>query len=144
MAQGIGNIDPALYSPLNLAFLGDGVYSLMVRTRLVAECNRPAHTLNKLASGKVCAVCQSADYYRLLPFLNEEELKIIKRGRNANPSQKAKNATVAEYRNATGLETLVGYLYLKGDNERLEEIFNLIWDEVTYEESAEEPADEKC
>jgi ribonuclease-3 family protein len=142
MAYGLEPMNPALYSPLNLAFVGDGVYSLMVRKRLVTEDNRPVHTLNKLANRKVCAVCQSLDYYRLLPFLNEEELKIIKRGRNANPSQKAKNATVAEYRNATGLETLFGYLYLKKDKKRLEEIFNLIWSEVTYEECQE--SDEEC
>ncbi|MDR2167212.1 MAG: ribonuclease III [Clostridiales bacterium] len=125
--------DPSLLSPLNLAFVGDAVYSLLVRTRLVAAANRPAHALNKQASAKVCAVRQSADYYYLLQFLSDEELSVLKRGRNANPSQKAKNASIAEYRNATGLETLFGYLYLKGDFERMMELFNLCWSEDANE-----------
>jgi len=121
--------NPEQYSPLNLAFVGDAVYSLLVRGKLVASANRPAHALNKMANAKVCAVCQSKDYYRLLPMLTEHEAAVLKRGRNASPSQKAKNATIAEYRNATGLEALLGYLYLKGDFDRLMEIFNICWDE---------------
>ena len=123
----IKGAEPAALSPLNLAFVGDGVYSLLVRTRLVVDANRPAHALNKESSRRVCASRQSADYYRLLPHLTDAEAAILKRGRNANPSQKAKNATIAEYRNATGLECLLGYLYLKGDNDRLLEIFNICW-----------------
>jgi len=119
--------DPGQLSPLNLAFVGDAVYSLLVRTRLVLEANRPAGELNKQSSARVCAVQQSKDYYRLLPFLSDDELALIKRGRNANPQHKAKNATAGEYRNATGLECLFGYLYLKGENCRIMELFNICW-----------------
>ncbi|MCL2753060.1 MAG: hypothetical protein FWE44_02815 [Defluviitaleaceae bacterium] len=119
--------DFAQLSPLNLAFVGDAVFSLLVRTRLVAGCNQSAHRHNKAATEHVCAVGQSINYYTLLPYLSDKELSIIKRGRNANPSQKAKNASFAEYRNATGLEALFGYLYLNGENERMMELFNICW-----------------
>jgi len=119
--------DPVQLSPLNLAYVGDAVYSLLVRTRLVACGNASAHTHNKAANVRVCAVGQSQNYYKLLPHLDEREMAIIKRGRNANPSQKAKNASFAEYRNATGLEALFGYLYLSGKNERMMELFNICW-----------------
>jgi ribonuclease-3 family protein len=127
LSETAAGIEPQLLSPLNLAFVGDAVYSLLVRTRLVAAANRPTHALNKEASAKVCAVRQSADYYRVLQILSDEELSVLKRGRNANPSQKAKNASFAEYRNATGLEALFGYLYLKGEHNRMIELFNLCW-----------------
>ncbi|MCL2576143.1 MAG: ribonuclease III [Defluviitaleaceae bacterium] len=117
----------AQLSPLNLAFVGDAVYSLLVRTRLVAACNQSSHEHNKQANAVVCAVSQSKNYYKLLPILSDNELSIIKRGRNANPSQKAKNASFAEYRNATGLEALFGYLYLNGEKSRLIELFNICW-----------------
>jgi len=124
----VGDIrDAAQLSPLNLAFVGDAVFSLLVRTRLVGACNQPAYAHNKAASTYVCAVAQSKNYYTLLPYLSDKELAIIKRGRNANPSQKAKNASFAEYRNATGLEALFGYLYLSGENCRMMELFNICW-----------------
>jgi len=118
-----------LYSPLNLAFLGDAVFTLLVRSRLVTAANRPANVLNKAANAKVNAVSQSLNYYCLLPFLTSEEAAVIKRGRNANPGYKAKNATVAEYRNATGLEALFGYLYLSNQILRLLELFDKCWSE---------------
>ena len=124
---------PDQLSPLNLAFVGDAVYSLLVRTKLVVAANRPAHALNKAANSKVCAVAQAANYYRLLPHLTETELAVLKRGRNANPSQKAKNASYAQYRNATGLEALYGYLFLKGENARILELFNICWSEANNE-----------
>ncbi|MCL2855954.1 MAG: ribonuclease III [Defluviitaleaceae bacterium] len=125
--------DAGQFSPLNLAFVGDGVYSLLVRTRLVAGANRPVGSLNKLSSQRVCAVRQSADYYRILPLLTQDETNMIRRGRNASPHHKAKNASMAEYRNATGLEALFGYLYLRGENARILELFDIIWSEDTDE-----------
>jgi len=119
--------DAGQLSPLNLAFVGDAVFSLLVRARLVSACNQSAHQHNKAANSHVCAIAQSRNYYILLPFLNDKELSVIKRGRNANPSQKAKNASFAEYRNATGLEALFGYLFLKGENARMMELFNICW-----------------
>lgn len=121
--------DPGQMSPLNLAFVGDAVYSLLTRQYIVTDAVRPPGELNKRSSAHVCATKQSKDYYKILEHLTEKELAIIKRGRNASPSQKAKNATVADYRNATGLETLFGYLYLKGENQRILELFDICWNE---------------
>jgi len=122
-----GQTNPTHYSPLNLAYLGDAVYTLLVRTRLVTMANRPAHALNKLQNAKVKAQTQSANYHKLKPHLTEEEAAILKRGRNANPSHKAKNASIADYRNATGLEALFGYLYLANQTERILELFDICW-----------------
>jgi len=124
-----GDMPAHHYSPLNLAYVGDAVYSLLVRTRLVAEANRPTNDLNKIANSKVKAASQSANYYKLQEHTTDEETAILKRGRNANPHQKAKNATFADYRNATGLETLFGYLYLSGQNNRILELFDICWGE---------------
>ena len=126
---------PHNYSPLNLAYLGDAVYTLLTRTRLVTQANRPTHALNKIANVKVKAATQSANFYKLQQHLTPEELAVLKRGRNANPAQKAKNATFADYRNATGLEALFGYLYLNGENSRILELFDICWsdaDEKTH------------
>ena len=121
--------DPAQISPLNLAFVGDAVYSLLTRQYIVTDATRPTGELNKRSSAHVCATKQSKDYYKLLEHLTDKELAIIKRGRNASPSQKAKNASVVDYRNATGLEALFGYLYLKGENKRILELFDICWNE---------------
>ncbi|MCL2397836.1 MAG: ribonuclease III [Defluviitaleaceae bacterium] len=121
------NTQPKELSPLNLAFVGDAVYTLLARSRLVAQANRPTNTLNKLASARIKAATQSANYYKLQSHLTEEELAIMKRGRNANPGQKAKNATIADYRNATGLEALFGYLYLSDQTARVLELFDICW-----------------
>lgn len=120
---------PHLYSPLNLAYVGDAVYTLLVRTRLVTEANRPTAALNKAEGKLVNAPTQSALYRLLMPRLLPEEVVIIRRGRNANPGQKAKNATFADYRNATGLEALFGYLYLDNQTARLLELFDICWSE---------------
>ena len=121
------------YSPLNLAYIGDAVYTLLTRTRLVTQANRPTHALNKISNQKVKAAAQSANYYKIQQHLNEDELAILKRGRNANPPQKAKNATFADYRNATGLEALFGYLYLSGQTARILELFDICWSDANEE-----------
>ena len=126
--------DPNHLSPLNLAYLGDAIYSLLTRTKLVTQANRPTRALNKIANHAVSAPCQAANYHKLQPHLTEEEISILKRGRNANPGQKAKNASFTDYRSATGLEALFGYLYLQGSNDRLLELFELCW---TWSESNE-------
>ena len=125
-----GNNPAHQYSPLNLAYIGDAVYSLLVRTRLVTQANRPAHALNKIANANVKAAAQSANYYKIQPYLTPDEIVVLKRGRNANPAQKAKNATYADYRNATGLEALFGYLYLAGETARILEIFDICWSDA--------------
>lgn len=119
--------NPKLYSPLVLAYLGDAVLELMVRERLVRQANQPVNRLHQLTVERVCAAAQSAAVERLLPVLDEEELAIYKRGRNANGNHVPKHADPQDYRRATGLEALFGYLYLKGEPGRIEELFALIW-----------------
>ncbi|MCL2376278.1 MAG: ribonuclease III [Defluviitaleaceae bacterium] len=128
-----GQAAPHNYSPLNLAYIGDAVYSLLVRTRLVTQANRPTHALNKAATAKVKATDQSANYYKLQTHLTEEELSVLKRGRNASPATKAKSASYADYRNATGLEALFGYLYLEGQTARILELFDICWSDSNEE-----------
>ena len=106
-------------SPLTLAYLGDAVYEEIVRTRLVLMGNCPVNRLHLSASRLVKASAQSRIMDFLEPMLSEEEHAVYKRGRNANSHTMAKNATMGDYRRATGFEALVGYLYLKNDRERL-------------------------
>ena len=114
--------DLRTYSPLTLAYIGDGVYELVIRTILVKKANCPVNRLHKKASSLVKASAQAEMIENLMPVLSEEEITIYKRGRNAKSYTKAKNATVADYRKATGLEALMGYLYLKEDFSRILEL----------------------
>lgn len=116
--------DVKMYSPLTLAFLGDAVYSLYVREMLTLNANKPTGKLHKESIEYVNAAFQAEMSKIILPLLTEEELSIFKRGRNAHSSHSPKNQTDADYRYATALETLYGYLYLCGDKERLSYIFN--------------------
>lgn len=110
------------YSPLVLAYLGDAVFELEIRTMLVEKsCSRP-NILNRKASSLVCASSQSAMVERILPHLTEEELSILRRGRNANSPTMAKNQSMADYRRATGFEALIGYLYLADRKKRMKEL----------------------
>ena len=111
--------DVRTYSPLMLAFIGDCIYDLLVRTVVVERMQAPAHSLHKRKSEVVCATAQAACATALLPELTQEELAIYKRGRNAHSHTVAKNASVADYRKATGLEALYGFLYLTGRTDRL-------------------------
>ena len=113
--------DPDLrtYSPLALAFVGDGVYDLVIRTAVVSRANAGADRLHKAKSRVVKASAQAAQAAALLPDLTPEELAVYRRGRNAHSHSVAKNASVGDYRRATGLEALCGYLYLSGQEERL-------------------------
>ncbi len=108
-------------SPLNLAFVGDGVYDLMVRERLVCLANRPNKELHQLAVQQVRAEAQAAALDKLLPLLSEEEAAVYRRGRNAHTSRSG-----GDYHKATGLETLFGYLYLSGRVDRVRELFSFI------------------
>ena len=113
-------------SPLTLAFVGDAVFDLLVRGWLVRQANRPVGELNKMKVGFVNCKNQAEFAKILLPILTEKEASVYKRGRNAAPKCTPKNGTVADYHSATGLESLFGYLYLKGENERINELFNVI------------------
>ena len=107
------------YSPLTLAYIGDGVYELIIRTILVKKGNCPVNRLHKKASSLVKAAAQSAIIEKIEEELTQEEHDIHRRGRNAHSPTMAKHATMADYRRATGFEALMGYLYLKEDYERM-------------------------
>ena len=107
------------YSPLTLAYIGDGVYELIIRTILVKKGNCPVNRLHKKASSLVKAAAQSAIIEKIEEELTKEEHDIYRRGRNAHSPTMAKHATMADYRRATGFEALMGYLYLKEDYERM-------------------------
>ena len=110
------------YSPLVLAYLGDAVYELEIRRKLVlADHSRPAQ-LSARASRLVCAAAQSKMVEAILPLLDEEEEAVYRRGRNAHSPTMPKNQTVGDYRRATGFEALIGYLYLLGETGRLGEL----------------------
>lgn len=108
------------YSPLALAYMGDSILDLLVKKYFVTHSNMQPHKYHVEVSKIVKAVNQ-ADYIdQIMEELSEDELDVYRRGRNTNTHSKAKNATMGQYRKATGLEALYGYLYLKGDMERLQ------------------------
>ncbi len=114
-------LDTRGLSPITLAFVGDGVFELMVREHLASCANRPANALHRQAVSMVCASAQATALEKIMPRLTEEELAVYKRGRNAHTARKGD-----EYHKATGLETLFGYLYLNDEIDRLQELFTLI------------------
>ncbi len=107
------------YDPLQLAYMGDAVFELFVREHVLRTDKGTVNRLSKTAHRLVKAPAQAHMYFYLLPLLTAEETAVIKRGRNAKSATKAKNATVTDYRHATGLESLFGYLYLSGQRDRL-------------------------
>ena len=114
--------DLRTYSPLTLAYIGDGVYELVIRTVLVKKGNCPVNQLHRKASSLVKAGTQSSMMEVIEPMLTQEEHSVYKRGRNAHSPTMAKHATMADYRRATGFEALMGYLYLKDDFGRIIEL----------------------
>ena len=119
-------VDIRLYSPQALAFLGDAVYEILVRERIVHRANMPVNKLHLQAVEQVRASYQSKAYEVVEPVLTEEELAALKRGRNISSIKPPKNGTMQDYRRATGLECLFGYLYLKGEIQRINELFLMI------------------
>lgn len=119
LGQRMDKIKAKNLSPIVLAFVGDAVYSLFVREKLTFEFDSKSGELNKLATSVVNASAQAEFVNEIMPLFTEEELAIYKRARNAKKSTKAKHASVSEYNSATGFEAVLGYLYLIGDNERL-------------------------
>ena len=116
-------------SSIGLAHLGDAVYELLVRTYLCANGKATGKGLHRATVELVRAPRQAALSERILPLLTEEESAVFKRGRNANVHTIAHNASVAEYRQATALEALFGWLYLNGRRERINEQFNIMMEE---------------
>ena len=118
-------VRPNEYSPLALAFIGDSVFDLVIKSVIVEKANCQVNKLQNKTSKIVRATTQALIVDALKDVLTEEEANIYRRGRNAKPYTKAKNASYSEYCKATGLEALVGYLYLKGDTERLVSLIKL-------------------
>ena len=106
-----------------LAYLGDAVLEIRVRERLVGDKISGSGALNRASLGYVKATAQAQAMTRLLPLLSDEELQIYKRGRNMSGGNVPKSATMSEYRTATGMEVLFGYLHLLGRTERIDELF---------------------
>ncbi len=122
------DVKPNELSPLTLAFIGDTVFDLIVREDLICKANRPANDLHNLAVQKVKASAQAGFVEKILPFLSETEIAVYKRGRNAKSGHLPKNASQSDYHMATGFETLIGYLYLSDEIERIKELFGIIED----------------
>ncbi len=122
--------NPKMLSPSTLAFVGDAVFGLKVRTKL-AEIERPVGELHKRSVDFVNANAQAEAFALIEPLLTEDEISVFKRGRNNHVGQIPKSATVGIYHTATGLEALFGFLYLKNDNQRLDELFSVIWEGIS-------------
>lgn len=117
-------INADILSPLTLAFTGDAVFSLFIREMLVCDANRPVGQLHKLSVQSVKASAQARAMREIMPMLNDTELSVFKRGRNAHTSHTPKNQSGCDYHYATGFEALVGYLYLKDEKERLNQLLS--------------------
>ena len=115
----IDEVDVKTYSPLTLAYIGDEIYDLIIRTIVVGRGNTKAANLHRATSQLVKAHAQSEMMHTIAPLLNEEEADIYRRGRNAKSPTMAKNASMSDYRRATGFEALMGYLYLKDEFPRI-------------------------
>lgn len=113
------------YSPLALAYIGDGVYEMFVRTYVINKGNMPVNKMHKTSRELVRASAQAKIYYLIEDVLTETEMAVLKRGRNAKSISIPKNGDVTEYRHATGLEALIGYLYIDGQIERIKELIDL-------------------
>ena len=120
--EGKQQLSPEQYSPLTLAYIGDAIYEIYIRTMIVTRANAPVHLLHEKSSALVRAGKQSEIVGILEPLFTEKERQVYHRGRNAKAYTKAKNAGILEYRRATGLEAVMGYLYLKGDLDRIREL----------------------
>lgn len=122
---GLSKEDILMLSPLQLAYIGDAVFELLVRTHLL-ERGLNVNELHREATKYVKAKSQSEIIHGISHILHEDEISYVKRGRNAKSNTAPKNANITDYRYATGLECLFGYLYLNGKDSRIEEIFKEI------------------
>lgn len=122
--------DFRMLSPVTLAFLGDAVFELAVRERLIRRGGTDANKLHKKTITFVNAGAQAKAVEKIKPFLTKEEQNVLRRGRNANTSHVPKNADLLDYRHATGFEAVLGYLYLRGENARILQILDLIMGET--------------
>ncbi|WP_105614047.1 Mini-ribonuclease 3 [Vallitalea okinawensis] len=123
-ALNIPKVNTRQYSPLVLAFMGDSIYDLIIRTKVVAKANAPVNKLHSECRTYVKASAQAVIVKGIMDKLTDEEVAVFKRGRNAKSASVPKNANLMDYKNATGFEALLGYLYLEGRMERIFEIIN--------------------
>lgn len=128
------NINPREYSPLALAYIGDTVYDLFIRTKVLSKGNRHVTEMHKESVSFVKAHSQSVSAYAIEEVLTDDELRVLKWGRNAKSNTTPKNADVTEYRMATGFETLVGYLYLSGEDDRLTYLLEIAYKTIIEKE----------
>ena len=125
--QTLNTSDSTKYSPLTLAYIGDAVFDLLARSYVLAsDGNTQTAKLHRKSAAMVCAKAQNEAYFKIIELLSEDELSVLRRGRNARSYRAAKNASVSDYRHATGVEALFGYLYLTGKTERITELFDVI------------------
>lgn len=118
-------VDPGTYSPLTLAYIGDSIYDLVIKSLVVNEGNKQVQKLHKATSTLVQASAQSKMMRRMQEHLTEEEHAVFKRGRNAKSVSPAKNQSITDYRRATGFEALMGYLYLKKEWKRMLDLIKI-------------------
>ena len=124
---GIESKDIRTYSPLTLAYIGDAIFDVIIRSILVNKGNTAVNKLHQRASSIVKAKTQSDMIHSLMDDLTSDEVDIYKRGRNSKPHTKAKNASTIEYLDATGFEAVMGYLYLTDNMDRAWELRSLGW-----------------
>ena len=127
LPESVPEIDIKEMSPLALAFVGDAVLELLVRSRLVGTTRLQPGRLHSVATQYVSAKAQFRELTALEPLLTEQEAAVLRRGKNASKATVAKHATAQEYRASTGLECLLGWLYLQGQIERVTELFEVLW-----------------
>ncbi|MFI3208394.1 MAG: ribonuclease III domain-containing protein [Eubacteriales bacterium] len=133
----IDEVDIHLYSPLTLAYIGDCVYDLVIKSIVIGGKNRQVQKLHKETSSYVQASTQSAMMRAIQLVLDEEEHKVYKRGRNAKSVSPAKNQSLTDYRRATGFEALIGYLYLKKEWKRIVDLIKIGLDSLNKDVTLE-------
>ena len=126
-----GERDIRNFSPLKLAYLGDAVFEIIIRTLILEGTGGPVRKLHARSSSLVNAKAQAELFESMKEHLTEEEMAVFRRGKNAKPSSVARHAEIRDYKKATGLEALYGYLYLKGQSARAVELLRLALKQFT-------------
>lgn len=130
---GENEVDLRTYSPLTFAYIGDAIFEMVIRTLIVERGQRTANTLHKHTTKIVCAGTQAAIAESIMEDLTEEEQDIYRRGKNTKLHSSAKNASLSDYRKATGFEAVCGYLYLSGNTKRVVELIKLAVEKLGIE-----------
>lgn len=123
----LNKVPPIQYSPLTLAYIGDCVYEMYVRSYLIKDANHNVNKLHKTATKHVCCKAQAELYRKIESLLSDEEISVFKRGRNTK-SHVPKNSDMGDYRIATGVEALIGFLYLSGEKQRICDLLKHIFE----------------